>query len=107
MAEISGGASSSTSAWCQSPGLAMCQIVPLSPLSLVTRPTAMMPPLPSGIAWRTTGRPAGSGEGVRVGLLGPQAVGRCAPYGCADRAREEDHEAILGVHDRAQDVILG
>src|ERR1035437_4607309 len=36
----------------------MCQIVPLSPLSLVTRPTAMMPPLPSGIAWRTTGRPA-------------------------------------------------
>ena len=35
----------------------MCQIVPLSPLSLVTLPVAIIPPWPSGIACRTTGLP--------------------------------------------------
>jgi hypothetical protein len=57
MDENSPGVSSWNVACFHLPDWVMCQTMPVSPELLVTLPTAITPPWPSGTAFRITGRP--------------------------------------------------
>ena len=103
MDENSGGVSSWNCACFHVPDWVMCQIMPLSPVLLVTLPTAMMPPWPSGTACWTTGRPMTPPLGVnpeesasRDQRLPSGELKIEVPVGPVAKRRKRSFEVVIG-----------
>ncbi len=80
----------------------MCQIMPLSPEVFVTLPAAMIPPWPSGIACRMTGRPvtpeavSRSGVSSRDHRLPSGELKTEVPVGPVAKVKKRSFEVVTG-----------